>query len=515
MAFLKTKTTTGAAGAESASPPRAMRVPALLSREWAVALALPALWGALAGVVTPRSPQTTTAALISILVSLAVGLGAGWLTRSRWMILVAPVVFAVAFEMARMPVDGPTVDAPRLSTYGVLALAVGRGFHALLSLLPIAIGSAWGAFAVARRSGHMPAGRVRELLRRMAVVASVLAVAGITLVVARPPSTAAITGANGEALAGSICELTSIEVNGRELGLMIRGHDSANPVLLFLAGGPGGSELGAMRKHLPTLEQGFTVATLDQRGSGTSYPALDPSDTYTLESAIADTIATTNYLRERFATDRVVLVGQSWGSLLGVFAVHQQPSLYSAFVGVGQMVSPVETDRIFYADTLAWARQRGLTGLVEKLEQIGSPPYTSMLDYETALSYEQQVYPYDHTGNSEGAGGFSENFLVSEYALVDQVHLLAGFMDTFATLYPKIQHVDLRRDAPALGIPVFFVQGAHEAPGRSEPFAQWYAQLTAPIKHMVVLDRSGHRPLFEQPDEFVQFMTAHVQPAIR
>ena len=241
-----------------------------------MAVGLAALWGVIAGVLTPRSPQTTGAALASILVSLAVGVAAGLLTRSRWAMLVAPVVFAVAFELARMPLDGPTVDAPHLSTYGVFALAVGRGFHAVLSLLPIAIGSAWGAFAAARREGILHPGHVRGVLRWTAMMASVVVVAGITLVVARPASTAAITGADGEAVPGSISELTSIDVNGRELGLMIRGHDTSNPVLLFLAGGPGGSELGAMRKHLPTLEQDFTVATLDQRGTGTSYPALDP-----------------------------------------------------------------------------------------------------------------------------------------------------------------------------------------------------------------------------------------------
>jgi pimeloyl-ACP methyl ester carboxylesterase len=479
-----------------------------------VAVGLAVLWGVLAGLLTPRSPQTTAAALTSIIVSLAVGVGAGLLTRSRWAALAVPVVFAVAFEIARMPVDGPTVDAPHLSTYGMFAFVVGRGFHALLSLLPMAVGAAWGAFAVARADGALRAGRGRRLLRWTAVAASVVVVGGIALVVARPASTTPITGANGEPVQGSIAELTSIEVDGRELGLMIRGHDTGNPVLLFLAGGPGGSELGAMRNHLPALEQEFTVATLDQRGTGTSYPALDPTDSYTLASAIDDTIATTNYLRERFATDTVVLVGQSWGTILGVLAVHREPALYSAFVGAGQMVSPVETDRIFYADTLAWAREQGESGLESELEQIGPPPYASMLDYETALSFEQKVYPYDHTGNSEGAGGFSENFLVPEYTLVDQVHLLAGFMDTFGTLYPRIQDVDLRRDAPALKVPVFFVQGAHEAPGRAEPLGEWYVELSAPSKELVVLERSGHRPLFEQPEEFVEFMSTHVQPVI-
>ena len=515
MAHL-TSTPTTTAGPPRTTPSPPGRVTSRhLRRGWVAAIGLAALWGAAAGLLTPRSPQTTAAALTAIVVSLAVGLTGGLLTRSRWAMLVAPVVFAVAFEVARMPLDGPTVDVPHLSTYGVFAFVVGRGFHALLSLLPMTLGAAWGAFAATRRGGHLHAGRVRSVLRWTALTASAGMVIGITLLVARPASTAPITGADGQPVQGSIAELTSIDVNGHELGLLIRGHDTDNPVLLFLAGGPGGSELGAMRNHLAALEENFTVATLDQRGTGSSYPALDPADTYTLRSAIDDTVATTNYLRERFTTERVVLVGQSWGTILGVLTVRQEPGLYSAFVGVGQMVSPVETDRIFYTDTLAWARGHGESGLVTELQEIGPPPYTSMLDYETTLSFEQEVYPYDHSGNSEGAGGFSENFFVPEYTLVDQAHMLASFMDTFGTLYPRIQDVDLRQDAPTLDVPAFFVQGAHEAPGRSEPFAQWYDQLTAPTKEMVVFDRSGHRPLFEQPDEFVEFMNTHVQPVIQ
>jgi pimeloyl-ACP methyl ester carboxylesterase len=68
---------------------------------------------------------------------------------------------------------------------------------------------------------------------------------------------------------GSIAELTRVDVGDHELGLMLRGRSTDSPVLLFLAGGPGGTELGAMRRHSQALEDDFVVATLDQRGTGT------------------------------------------------------------------------------------------------------------------------------------------------------------------------------------------------------------------------------------------------------
>ena len=40
-------------------------------------------------------------------------------------------------------------------------------------------------------------------------------------------------------------------------------------------------------------------------------------------------------------------MGNSWGTILGVLAVQQQPELFHAFVGTGQMVSTAATDRMF------------------------------------------------------------------------------------------------------------------------------------------------------------------------
>ena len=474
---------------------------------WPLAVAVAAGWGLLAGWWTPRSPVTTSQALWSIVISVAVGLAAGAVVRSRWSLLATPVVFAVAFELSRRGTDGPTVDGIHTTLYGLFAFAVGRGFQALISVLPMVLGAAFGA-GFARRGGRVSPGRGwAQHLRRGVAILAALGLGAFAVVLARPASTEPIAGPDGRPLAGSIAELVTVPVGGRQLGMMIRGQSTNNPVLLFLAGGPGGSERGAMRKHLPELEKHFTVATWDQRGAGTSYPALDPTSSYTLNSSVADTISVTNYLRERFGQDKIYLLGQSWGTILGVLAVQKQPQLYAAYIGTGQMVDPLETDRIFYTDTLAWARKNGNTSLVDRLTAIGPPPYREMLDYETALAHEQQVYPYDHTGNSEGAGGFSENFIVPEYALIDQVHLLGSFMDTFAVLYPQAQKIDFRTDATTLSVPAYFVEGAHEAPGRAKPFQQWYAGLSAPRKELTVLAGSGHRPLFEQPKEFVAFMT--------
>ena len=502
---------------------RLSTVLAPLWRDWRIgtagAIGGAALWAAIAGWWTPRGPLTTSQAIWSIILSLAIGVVAGLVMRSRWAILAAPVTFAAVFELVRLGTDGPTVDGIGASFYGLLVLGSGRGFHALLSLLPLAFGAVLGA-GIARRlaastpappSPTRPPGRPWWLyVRRGAAVVAGLGLIAFTVALARPASTAPIVDADGNEITGSIAEVTTIDVHGRDLHLMIRGHSVDNPVLLFLAGGPGGSEMGAMRRHLPGLEEHFTVVTWDQRGAGKSYEELDPADTYTLESAVDDTLAVTDHLRDRFGRDKIYLLGQSWGTTLGVLAVQQRPDLFEAYVGTGQMVSQLATDTLFYNDTLEWARASENTGLVDELTRIGPPPYDRMLNYETALANEQAVYAYDHSSNSEGEGQMSENLIVEEYTLIDQVHVLGAFLDTFSVLYPQLQGIDFRRTATEFELPMFFVQGAHEADGRAELFADWYPKVEAPIKDLTVLDTSGHRPLWEQPDEFVDYMTGTV-----
>lgn len=480
----------------------------------ATAVAVPALAAVPLALAMPRGPLTAAGALATMAVGLLVGLVAGLALRSRWAMLVAPVAFAAGYELVRLGTDGPTVDGIHASTYGLLALVVGRGIHGVIALFPIALGAALGAALARRRQNRGPARhgwpRVGLYARRGAVVLAGVALVVLAVGIARPASTDPIVGLDGKPLPGSIAELTRVEIGGHDLAMMIRGHSAESPVLLFLAGGPGGSELGAMRRHLEALEKEFVVVTWDQRGTGKSYGALDPSSTLTLEQAVSDTIEVSNYLRERFGQEQIYLVGQSWGSILGVLSVQRQPELYRAFVGTGQMVSPSETDRIFHRDTLAWARESGNDELAATLTEIGAPPYESVLDYEPALSYEHEVYPYDHSRNSEGEGGFSENLIVEEYTLLEQIHNLGAFLDTFSVLYPQLGHIDFREDVTALGVPVYLVQGRHEPPGRADLAQEWLAQLQAPAKKLVVLDTSGHRPPFEQPEQFTNVMTETV-----
>jgi hypothetical protein len=135
---------------------------------------------------------------------------------------VAPVAFAVVFELVRLGTDGPLVDAPQFSTYVILAFIVGRGEHGLVSLIPMALGAIFGAagarmMTTTDSSGRPSSqGRIGLNVHRGGTVVASLAGLALIAGLARPASTAGITDADGNEIAGSIAEFTTVEVNGHD-----------------------------------------------------------------------------------------------------------------------------------------------------------------------------------------------------------------------------------------------------------------------------------------------------------
>jgi proline iminopeptidase len=468
----------------------------------ALAAALAVIAAVVAGLLTPRGPSTSIQALAWMAGLLAIGVVSGLLAGSRWTLLVTPVAFLVAFELVRLGTSGPTVDGVHVgSTYGLIALVVGRGVTWLLAVPALMLGAAIGV-GIAARQGRMDAGRLGRIGWSLTGIVAV-AVLGLAVLIARPASTAPIAGADGQPVVGSIAELTSVPIGGHQQALMIRGRSTDAPVLLHLAGGPGGTDLGAMRADTG-LEDGFVVVTWEQRGVGKSYTALDPVDTLTLDGMVADTIELSEYLAERFDEERIYLTGNSWGATLGVLAVQRRPDLYHAFVGTGQMVSQRETDIMFWEDTLAWAQSTGQVDLVARLRENGPPPYADILRYEVALSHEHDWNPYPEW---DGDKELPATLLVPENDAMDQVNGLRSFLDTFSALYPQLQDIDFRVDVPSLDVPVYLVAGAHEARGRAVLAEEWFEMLAAPTKEWIVFEHSGHRPSFEEPAKFADVMT--------
>lgn len=415
----------------------------------------------------------------------------------------------------------PVVRIGRRIGLGLLTIV--GGLVALLSLLPVAalpfitavppalylllavvdVGLLLFLFARAETVGM-----------RAAVIVGLLVVSGAAVLLSQwYAATPPIVGADGRPLPGSVAELTTVELNGREQWITVRGHDADKPVLLFLAGGPGGSQLAATRKVLGELEKHFVVVNWDQPGAGKSYRAAD-FDTLTPQQYVADAIALTNYLRERFGEEKIYVMGESWGNILGVWMVQERPELYHALVGVAQMVAFLETDTYDYNLALQIAAENGDEGTVKALQKQGPPPYYGNGVAWKVTRYIMVLSSYMNNNPAIGGPGYDTfgDIGAVEYGLYDKVNYFRGLLQVMDVMWPQLWEVDFRQQATQLDVPIYFIEGRHDVNAPPHLVEEYMDVLQAPHKELIWMERSGHSPWVDEAPKVIDVIVNKVLP---
>lgn len=339
--------------------------------------------------------------------------------------------------------------------------------------------------------------RICALLFALALLGAVVILASQWFV-----STPRITGAN------AISSLEPVELNGSTQWLSIRGKDINNPVLLFLAGGPGGSELAMTRKYLGGLEDHFVIVNWDQPGAGKSYNAV-PIGHLTPQRYVEDGLALTQYLRVRFQQEKIYLLGESWGSILGVWLAQQRPEWYHALVTSGQMVNTTENDRIGYDLAIEYLEKSNRKGEADRLRRNGAPPYIGVGMARRYMAYMN--VQNESMASNAGGEGVEHNLLLDsmrapEYSLLDKVNWLRGLAGVYAQVYPQLALLNLVEQAPGLDLPVYFIKGRWDVNAVNELTQFYFDRLEAPRKELIWFEDAAHTPLWDEPNHFVDVM---------
>ena len=471
--------------------------------------------GLLTDTFAARGPVDTGDGLAVMALALGSGLLGGALTRSRWSILVVLLGYIVGVELGRRQLIAPTLAFRFDTTYGVIAFVLTRGIHLVLVLLPLATGVLIGRGIAARRDGHEP-WSLRPFVGGTLLGGLTL---GLAVLVAWPASTPPVLGPDGTPAPKGIAELATVELGGADQSVLIRAADPDKPVLLYLSGGPGQSDLALSRVLSEPWTRDFVVVDLDQRGNGKSYAAIDPLDGMTLDRAVSDVIELTDHLRARFDEPKIYLMGESWGTILGTLAVQRRPDLFHAWIASGQMVDVVETDERIYDDLRAYADSSGDQALAAKLVEIGRPPYRDMpWANSNLLAWYDYLYPpYEPSAGylARGTGSGLDPFgaLGSEYTFLEKTAVLRGLIDTFAAMYPQLYDLDFRESVPTLDVPVYVLDGLAELDGRRALMLEWFEALDAPAKERIEYGGAAHSVAFEQADAVLRLLTDEVVPA--
>ena len=313
----------------------------------------------------------------------------------------------------------------------------------------------------------------------------------------------------------SIAALEKVRIGDCDQWILERSQDVTNPVVLFLHGGPGTSQLTSNRRNTRDLEKYFTVVNWDQRGAGKSYRAIRDADRMNIDQFVADTRELTLYLLAKFGQERLILAGHSWGSVIAALTVSRYPELYHCYVGIGQVARMAEGEAASYRWTLEQARKHRNRRAVRALTKIGSPPYQGDWRRKTIVErrYLTRFGGEVHASRNGASGLVIRGLLWSrEYTLADRVNYFRGILGSMRLLWPELLQVDLSESAPELKVPVFFMEGRYDREAPREIAERYFDSLTAPSKELIWFGSSAHLPNSEERDLFNTVMVTKVLP---
>lgn len=318
-------------------------------------------------------------------------------------------------------------------------------------------------------------------------------------------SAASLVGASAAA-AQRIDERGYVRIGGIDQWIAIQGEDTRDPALLYLHGGPAEVQSPFLREFVP-WERDFTVVNWDQRGAGKTYErngAATPD--VTVERIALDAIEVAQHACTRLGKDKMILVGQSWGCVVGVYAVLRRPDIFAAYVGTGQ---PVNWDLSLQARE-QYAREQMLahrdTAALTKLHQVQSLPTTDFK--RLSVTFNRRWAPSDLTYLSRTEGLFLPSSL--DKAKGDAAAFIAGSDFSGRKLWKTSTTFDART-MTAFAVPMFVIQGREDHIVSNAAAKAWIDSLHAPAKAFVLID-GGHFACFTYPNEFNAAVRSNTKP---
>eukprot|EP01041_Mallomonas_annulata_P007063 gene7063-14368_t len=328
----------------------------------------------------------------------------------------------------------------------------------------------------------------------------------------------------------SICKFNSITVNGAFHSVLIRGINRNAPVILFVHGGPGLSDIPINHIYSKSLEKDFVVVHYDQRGAGKSgfvNYKISPKESFlktlTIDQHLSDLLAISEWLHNHHdlavSEQGLYLVGGSWGTVLAIMAAHKRSDLYKKVLLRGAVINGPVSERL----STQFIRNRILSlglhlfprNILETVDQMEAPydedvekllRQRALLtavggqDYKTLqLNTPMPMWRLQH----DVALAFVRS---PEFTISEALSVKPNVTHSLRHIFPYVERLDILNLISELDIPIAIAHGRHDnctAHSLVEPFL---VKLKAPYKAVAWFEKSGHSPQREEPEAFVSVL---------
>jgi proline iminopeptidase len=299
-----------------------------------------------------------------------------------------------------------------------------------------------------------------------------------------------------------------LEINGVKHAVMIKGNDISKPVLLYLHGHGMPSMLFAYMSYTENsrIYDEFIVVHYDQRGAGKSYSKDIQPESMNIDQFVDDAHEIVKYLKKTFQKEKIYLLAESWGSIIGMNLIKKYPGNFFALIAEGVTArywAAIQSGKEYALEKAKAENNRKAIRQINKHKGVTRNDTNGKLS--KAVSTINKWMDYYKAQEFEGQdlfGLFKEAIKNSpEYdGLGNKTKVLKGLKFTMLTTVDDLIDYNLFDDIKKVEVPVYFMMGKHDI---LEPFAsEYYEILESPKKGYYFFENSGHVPSADEPLRF-------------
>ncbi len=275
--------------------------------------------------------------------------------------------------------------------------------------------------------------------------------------------------------------------------------NKSNSVILFLHGGPGQTE--AQLSYKTVLEnRNFSVVYYDQRGTGkTQSKNKSKQNEVTLDALINDLKETVIYIRKKYSNKKLILLGHSWGSILGMEYIKKYSGTIDAYVGMGQVVSFKDGEKAAYEQCYKLASDKDK----KKLLKIKDYPYSLTLENINKICprFRKIQARYKLIGYSGGNSKLVKMFMKSPIFKIKDILPTMKSSKVNKNLLKCLAEYDISKYTN-FSIPIYFLCGENDHQVPSVVVEKYFNTISAPDKELYWIKNAGHLTDLENPVEY-------------
>lgn len=312
-------------------------------------------------------------------------------------------------------------------------------------------------------------------------------------------------------LKNGVDEGVYVLLGGQEQYVLMTGKDTSNPVIIYLHGGPSAPDAFCTYSFADYLTEDYTFVCWDQRGSGRTWFRNADSDpdnsTATFEQAKTDLDALVDYVSERFGQEKVIIMGHSYGTILGSQYALEHPGKVSAYIGLAQVTSLEQMNRYSYEDAVARAKAAG--GGTQELEAAFEvyQKDTSLANLLALRKIVLAYHPVAAQGNETWTAVTSPYFGIDDFRwFLKQMGDMQDYYALNRQLFDVTYAFDVYGRTTEFQMPVHFISGTDDWICPVDLVQEYMRVIDAPEKNMILMQGCGHDAQYARPEEFADIV---------